>query len=172
MHTAFLFALLLQSSGGVLPEWELRPRIRQIGPDVARLAPLLNKLQPEKWIAAGAPEAYRRQWKDCLDAIPQIEAAAAAFAARPLQLSLAVETLVRVEGLLQHAASISQAVRRYQNPAMAEILDGEVLAAGASRDWLRQHVLDLSRHREIELEAAQSEADRCRAQLAKPAGRK
>ncbi len=85
----------LASSGGVLPEWELRPRIRQIGPDVARLAPLLNKLQPEKWIAAGAPEAYRRQWKDCLDAIPQIEAAAAAFAARPLQLSLAVETLVR-----------------------------------------------------------------------------
>lgn len=172
MHTAILLGLLLEPPAGVLPEWELRPKIEKIAPETARLAPLLNQLQPEKWIAAGAPEAYRRQWKDCLDAIPHIEATTARFAEKPLQLSLAVETLVRLETLLQHASSLSQAIRRYQNPAMAEILDGEVLAAGASRDWLRQHVLDLARHREIELEAAQSEADRCRTQLAKPAGRK
>ena len=172
MHTAILVSLLLQPPAGVLPEWELRPKIEKIAPEAARLAPLLNQLQPEKWVAAGAPEAYRRQWKDCLDAIPDIESTAARLTAKPLQLSLAVELLIRLETYLQHAASLSQAVRRYQNPAMAEILDGEVLAAGGSRDWLRQHVLDLSRHREAELDAAQSEADRCRTQLAKPAGRK
>jgi hypothetical protein len=164
--------LLLQPPAGVMSEWELRPKIEKIPAEIERLTPLLSRLQPEKWTAAGAPEAYARQWKDCLDAIPQIEAIAARFAARPQQLSLAVETLVRLETVLQHGASLSQAVRRYQNPAMAEILEGELLAAGASRDWLRQHVLDLTKHREAELEAAHIEADRCRTQLSKPAGRK
>jgi hypothetical protein len=172
VHSAILFGLLLQPPAGIPPEWELRPKIEKIAPEVARLAPLLNQLQPDKWVAAGAPEAYHRQWKDCVDSIPQIEALTARWAAKPLQLSLAAETLVRLETYLQHAASLSQAVRRYQNPAMAEILEGEVLAAGASRDWIRQYVLDLSRQREGELEVAQSEADRCRIQLAKPPGRK
>lgn len=155
-----------------MSEWELRPKIEKIPAETARLTPLLSRLQPEKWVSAGAPEAYARQWKDCLASISQMESIAARFAAKPLQLSLAVETLVRLETILQHASSISQAVRRYQNPAMAEILDGEILTAGISRDWLRQHVLDLSRHREAELEAAHSEADRCRALLSKPPGRK
>lgn len=172
MHSAILLALLLQPPAGVLPEWELRPKIQQIPGEAARLAPLLNQLQPEKWISAGAPEAYRKQWKDCLDAIPHIENTAARFSSKPLQLSLALETLMRLESFLQYASSLSQAVRRYQNPAMAEILDGEILAAGASREWLRQHVLDLARHRESELEAAQTEADRCRTQLARPPGKK
>lgn len=172
MHAAILVGLFLQPPAGILPEWEIRPKIEKIAPETARLGPLLNQLQPDKWVAAGAPEAYHRQWKDCMESIRQIEALTVRFAAKPLQLSLALETLIRLETYLQHASSLSQAVRRYQNPAMAEILDGEILAAGSSREWLRQHVLDLTRQREAELEVAQSEADRCRTQLAKPAGRK
>lgn len=172
MQTAILVAFLFQLPAGVMPEWELSPKIERIPAEAARLAPLLNQLQPEKWINAGAPEAYRKQWKECLDSLPHIENTAARFAAKPLRLSLGLETLMRLETLLQHASSLSQAVRRYQNPAMAEILDSEILAAGASREWLRQHVLDLARHRESELDAAQTEADRCRTQLAKPAGKK
>ena len=71
--------------------------------------------------------------------------------ARPDRLSLAAETLVRLESLIEHALSLSQAVRRYQNPAIAEVLESEISAAGASREWLRRHVMELASIREQEL---------------------
>ncbi len=80
--------------------------------------------------------------------------------------------LVRLESLVQMASSLSQAVRRYQNPAIADLLDGEISAAGASRDWLRQHVSDLSILREKELSVAEQEAQKCRAQTLHQGNRK
>ncbi len=164
--------LLAVQSPGIAPDWDLKPRAEKIGPEAARLRPLFDQLQPEKWTAAGAPAAYEKQYKDCLEQIGFVQNAAVRFAAQPAKLTLAVETLVRLESLLQLSSSISQAVRRYQNPAVADLLDSEILAAGASRDWLRQHVMELSAVREKELESAEQEAQRCREKTLKQGGRK
>ncbi|WP_321476803.1 hypothetical protein [uncultured Paludibaculum sp.] len=156
----------------IAPDWDLKPKVQQIGPEVEKLRPVLVQLQPEKWTAAGAPAAYEKQYKDCVTAIGHVQNAANRLAEQPSKLSLAVETMVRLESLIQMASSVSQAVRRYQNPAVADLLDGEIGAAGASREWLRQLVSDLSTLREKELSVAEQEAQKCRAQTLHQGNRK
>ncbi len=146
--------------------------VEKIGVEVQRLRPLLERLQPEKWIAAGAPVAYEQQYKSCLTTIDYVQNVAARLAAQPGRLTLAVETLIRLETLIQLSSSVSQAVRRYQNPAISDLLDSEIGAAGGSREWLRQHVADLAALREKELEVSEQEAQRCRVQTLKQGGRK
>lgn len=172
MLNAIAILLLAAQSPGIAPDWELKPQVEKISPEVARLKPLFDQLQPERWTAAGAPEAYGKQWKDCLEHIGYVQNAAARLAAQPSKLTLAVETLVRLETLLDLSSSVSRAVRKYQNPAVADLLDSEINAAGASRNWLRQHVMDLSSVREKELESAEKEAQHCREIMLKQGGRK
>ncbi len=172
MICGILISLLLLQAPGIAPDWELKPQVEKIGPEVQRLRPLLDQLQPEKWIAAGAPAAYEKHYKDCLTSIGYVQNAAARLAAQPARLTLAVETMVRLETLIQLSTSVSQAVRRYQNSAISDLLDSEISAAGASRDWLRQHVSDLSALREKELEVMEQEAQRCRTQTLKQGGKK
>jgi len=155
--------LFFQQAPGVAPDWDLKPKAKQVGVEAARLRPIFNQLQPEKWTAAGAPQEYEKQWKDCVAEIAAVEDASARLAEQPSKLTLAVETMVRLEALVQLSSSLSQAVRRYQNPAVADLMDGEIGAAGASRDWLRQHVSDLAALREKELAVAEEEAQKCRA---------
>lgn len=172
MISGILISLLLVQSPGIAPDWDLKPQVDKIGPDVQRLRPLLDQLQPERWLAAGAPAAYQTQYKECLTNIGYVQNAAKRLSAQPAKLSLAVETLIRLETLIQLSTSVSQAVRRYQNPAVADLLDSEISSAGSSRDWLRQHVLDLATLREKELEVSEQEAQRCRAQTLKQGGKK
>ena len=139
---------------------------------MGRLRPLIERLQPATWVSAGAPSGYEKQWKDCLNGIDYVQNAATRLASEPEKLSIALETLVRLEAILEHANSLTQGVRRYQNPAVAEILESEMSAAGASRGWLRQYTMELAQQREKELTAAEQEAQRCRGQLVRPGARK
>lgn len=166
------FLVLAAGQQGVAPGWDLKPQVEKIAADVERLRPLLGRLDPGKWTAQGAPQGYERQWRDCLDGINHVQNASARLVSRPDRLSVAVETLVRLEALIEHALSLSQAVRRYQNAAIAELLEGEIAAAGSSREWLRRHVMELSAAREHELETAEREAQRCRTEIVRPATKK
>lgn len=172
MLTGSVLAFLLLQTAGIPPGWDLKPQAEKISGDVARLRPLIERLDPATWVSKGAPQAYQKQWKDCLDGIGYVQNASERLASRPDKLSLVVETLVRLEALLEHATSLTQAVRRYQNPAVAEVLESEISAAGASREWLRQHALDLSSQREKELAVAEQEAQRCRGQVLRPGARR
>jgi len=170
--TGILFLFLAAGPQGVAPGWDLKPQADKISADVERLRPLMGRLDPSKWTASGAPQGYEKQWRDCLEGIGHVQNAAARLAAKPDRLSLAAETLVRLEALIEHSLSLSQAVRRYQNAAIAELLESEISAAGASREWLRRHVMELSATREQELETAEKEAQRCRTEIVRPRTKK
>jgi len=156
---------------GLPPDWELKPRAVKLSEGLEKVRPLLERLQPERWTAAGAPAQYQQQHKDCLELLSHVQNAAARLADRPNGLTVAVETLVRLESFINLAQSLSQAVRRYQNPAVADLVESE-LAAAADREWLRQHVLELAAVRERERETAEQEAQRCRERTLKQAPRK
>lgn len=160
------------ANAGSTPDWDVKAMAEQIGAEIGRLRPFLERLQPERWTAAGAPQVYEKQHKDCLAMVGYAQNAAARLAAQPGRLSLAVETLVRLETLVQYASGISQAVRRYQNPAVADLMDGEISSASFGRQWLRQHVSDLAATREKELDLAEQEAQKCRTQTLYQGGKK
>jgi len=159
------------ADGGLLPDWELKPRVEKLIQGLERVRPLLERLQPERWTGAGAPRQYEQQYRDCLQTLGHVQNVAARLAERPNRLTLAVETLVRLETFIDLTTSLSQAIRRYQNPAVADLVESE-LAAASDREWLRRHVLELSAVREREWETAEQEAQRCREQTLRQSPRK
>jgi hypothetical protein len=156
---------------GLLPDWELKPRVVKLSEGLDRVRPLLERLQPERWTAAGAPKQYEQQYRDCLETLSHAQNAAARLAERPNRLTLAVETLVRLETFIDLTASLTQAIRKYQNPAVADLVESE-LAAASDREWLRRHVLELSAVRERERETAEQEAQQCRERILRQTPRK
>jgi hypothetical protein len=79
-----------------------------------------------------------------------------------------LETLIRIESLNQQSMSLSQGVRRYQNPAVADILDSLLSSLSGDLEWLRSQSLEMAQQREKEVEVAQKEAQRCRTQILQP----
>ena len=73
------------------------------------------------------------------------------------------------------AGSVVEGVRKYQNPALANLMQGVLGENSANRDRLRQYVQDLAAQKEQEFAVADKEAQRCRATLMRqqaPPGRK
>jgi hypothetical protein len=168
-----IFVLLAAQSVGLAPDWELKPKAEKLSKEIGDLRPLVERLEPSKWGANGAAEAYEKQRRDCLDGIGYTQNAAKRLAEKPSKLSLTLETLVRLESVLSRAESLSLAVRHYQNPAIAELLDSQMNTLSDSREWLRQQALELAQVREKELDVAEQEAQRCRTAISKqPAGMK
>ena len=58
-------------------------------------------------------------------------------------------------------------IRRYQNPALADLLNGLMGETVASRDRLRSYVVDLAAIKEQELAIMDQEAQRCRATISR-----
>jgi hypothetical protein len=170
--SGILCLFLLAAPQGLAPDWELKPNVLRIAQDSAPLRPLLEQLDPAKWETPGGPSAYQAQLRESLQAIDDLHNAAARLAENPSKLTVALETLLRLEHLVARVQSIAEGVRRYQNPAVAEILEGVLAAPLNSRDWLRTHVSEVAATREKELEVAQKEADKCRAQIQRQGSRK
>jgi uncharacterized membrane protein len=56
-------------------------------------------------------------------------------------------------------------VRKYQNPALASIMQSVIAENSTNRDRLRQYLQDLATQKEQEFEVADREAQRCRAAM-------
>ena len=90
----------------------------------------------------------------------------------PEKLTDALQTLFRIRTLESMVASLSEGIRKYQNPPMADLLNAAVAENAANRDRLQQYVFELATEKENEFRVADEEAQRCRASLSRqPAGR-
>ena len=161
-------AAAAQTPPSAAADWDQRPRIAKLGKDVALLKPIFDQIQPGSWTVDGGSEAYRKQHKACVDGLSNVRNALARWSAQPDRLSLMLETLVRIESLDQQAISLSQGVRRYQNPAIADLLDSILGSLSGGLEWLRAQSLEMAQQREKELDVAQKEAQRCRTQILQP----
>jgi hypothetical protein len=103
--------------------------------------------------------------------IDSLAASAQDMTRNPDKLKSVVDTFLWIDRLNSMIGSLEQGVRRYQNAAVAELLvaarDRNVTESEKLKGYLRQLVV----LREAEMEIADSEAQRCRGQLARqPAG--
>lgn len=162
---AFAAILLLpacRAQSGLPPEWEVRKQIDALAGSLSRLKPVLEQVRAEDWPGRGAPEAYVAQAKTLRTELGYLERSAEILRERPDRLTAVLDTFFRLERFQMLLASLEQGVRRYQNPALADLL-GSVFAEGApSREQLRQYLIDLAQAKEHELEIADREAQRCR----------
>jgi hypothetical protein len=130
-----------------------------------RLTPLLNQLTPEQWVARGAPAVYTSQRRAAQDELGYMMAAAKAMQKQPEKLTLALDTLFRMQAVQSQVTSLVDGVRRYQNPAVGDLLLSVLGANSANRDQLRQYVTDLAETKEQEFQVVDQEAQRCRGTL-------
>jgi hypothetical protein len=160
-------ALAIQSPG-VVPDWDVKVRAEKLSEDIARLKPVLDQLQPATWAAQDAPAGYEKQRQFCLSEIGNIQTATKTLQAQPEKLSSALDVYFRTEAMLEQVRSLSAGVRKYQNPAVADLIDGIAGNTAADRALLRQQIQDMAVLREKEMDVAQREAQRCRVDLARP----
>lgn len=142
------------------PEWEVRRQLADLVSQTERLGPLVKKIEPAKW--TGAPEAYVAQQASILHQIQYISQVVTALARQPERMTLALDVYFRLQSLEGQVLSFTDGIRRYQNPAVADLLASLTNETAASRERLREYVKELVAMREQERDILEKEAQRCR----------
>ncbi len=150
---------------GVSAPWDISQTLLSLAEQTQRLTPILDQLTPQQWEAKGAPAAYTAQWRNARNEVGYLLGAAQSLRKQPEKLTLALETLFRLQAVESQVNSLVDGVRRYQNPAVGDLLVSVVSANSANRDQLRQYITDLAKTKEQEFQIVDTEAQRCRGTL-------
>jgi len=157
-------AVFAQTSG-VPPEWEVQKQLSALTEHVQRLQPVLEQLKPQDWVSQGAPAAYTDQLNRTRAQIDYLALAGKELAAHPEKLTTALEALFRMQSLDAMLRSLEGGIRKYQNPAVADLLGSLIADTAADRDNLQQYIVELASDREQQFKVMDQEAQRCRAVL-------
>ena len=158
-------ALAQSPPPGVLQEWEVQKLLQNLEAQTTHLPAVINQIKPDTWIANGAPETYLAQWTSSQAELKYLLASSEALIKQPERLTVALETYFRMQAMDTMLGSLIEGVRKYQNPALADLVRGVVDENSANRDKLRQYIQDLAAQKEQEFAVADKEAQRCRATL-------
>ncbi len=149
-------------NAGITPEWDMRAVLKEIAAHSKRLLPVLDQVNPSAWKVKGAPDAYQAQWKSTRAQAEALAGDALELAANPEKLSAALKTFFRMQSIEFSIASLAEGVRRYQNPAMGELLISLAGENGANRERFQRYIVELAAQREQEYQIMDYEAQRCR----------
>lgn len=148
-------------------EWDTRQSIDALVRSLERVKPLIEEAEPSNWVARGASEVYLQQFQSLKHEIESGRAAAADFSRKPEQISPALALYLRLESLENRMKSIVEGIRRYQNPALADLVQSQVSEVTTNRERLGPLLLDLAKVREQEFQVVDQEAQRCRGSLSR-----
>jgi hypothetical protein len=152
-------------------DWDIRKTLGAIASHADGLAPFVDQIHPESWLAAGAPDGYIAQAKTCRDELRAVAAAARGLSQNPQKLPAELQVLFRIRTLETRLASLGEGLRKYQNPPMADMLSAAVAENAANLQHLQQYILELAGEREQEFRVADEEAQRCRQSLSRQPSR-
>jgi hypothetical protein len=150
---------------GVASEWDARKLIDALTTQAQHLKPLIDQVQPTDWLSKGAPDAYVGQWNTAQAQLKYLISSSDAFSRQPERLSLGLDIYFRMQAVDATLGSLTEGVRKYQNPALASIMQSVIAENSTNRDRLRQYLQDLATQKEEEFQVADREAQRCRAAL-------
>jgi hypothetical protein len=182
-HSVFAGILILALAGtapaqdatpapaGIASQWDVAQNLRELAAHSGQLPALLDSFKPDEWIAKGASAAYKQQWESA-----RVQAQSMAPVVEKLvkdveKLSVVLEVYFRLQSLDEVLGSLREAVTKYQNPALAELLQGFVNENSEARLQLRQYLTDLAALKEEEYRVMDQEAQRCRASIVRQPGR-
>jgi hypothetical protein len=162
---SFLAVALPAQEPGIPPTWDVREKLGELIEQTKRFEPLLEQVKPDEWVAKGAPDAYIGQLQALKNEIGYLQRTAEELRIKPSRLSKALEAFLRVQAVNSMMSSIVDAVGRYQNPALGDLLQGVAAEVAPFNHNLRDYLVELAVTNEIELKIANEEAQRCRSEL-------
>ncbi len=157
-----IFAQSAQPSGGVESEWDLKKMLDALSAGARRLKPLIDQANPQNWQDAEAVRSYAPPWKSAQNEIQYLSNTADQLAKEPERLTLALETYFRMQALQTSVASLIEGVRKYQNPAVADLLQSALVENLNTRERVRSYLVELAQTKEQEFKIMDKEAQRCR----------
>jgi len=158
-------ALPQSAASGVSAEWDVRTLLDGLNRQADHLKPIIDQVKPEAWVSKGAPDAYVAQWKSAQAELGYFLQSSSALSKDPERLTLALDTYFRMQALESTLGSLVEGVRKYQNPALAELAQTFIAENSTNRDRLRQYISDLAAQKEQLFQVADREAQRCRGML-------
>jgi uncharacterized membrane protein len=150
---------------GVASEWDARKMIDALNLQAQHLKPIVDQIQPADWVSQGASATYIAQWNAAQAQLSYLISTGDAFSRQPDRLALGLETYFRMQSVESTLGSLTEGVRKYQNPALASLMQSVIAENSTNRDRLRQYLQDLATQKEQEFQVADREAQRCRAAL-------
>ena len=153
------------ATDGVASEWDARKMIDALTTQEQHLKPIIDQVQPAAWMSKGAPDSYVAQWNTAQTQLKYLISSSEAFSRQPERLPLGLDTYFRMQSVESTLGSLTEGVRKYQNPALASIMLSVIAENSSNRDRLGQYLRDLATQKEEEFKVADREAQRCRAAL-------
>ena len=138
-----------------------------ISQQMAKLQTMLEQVRVKEWVAKGAPDGYVRQFASIGTEIQGIENDVARLAQRPDQMQDCMKALFRVQALHVPLNSLMGGLRKYQNPALADLIESVVAEDQTQIGKLEQYVLELADAKDQMYNIVDKEAQRCRATLSR-----
>src|ERR1019366_5062537 len=138
------FAAFAQQSAAQadpVSEDQIKAALAGVSQHAARIEPMLKQLNPADWVAKGAPQTYVAQWNSALSEIQSIRIDMANLGQRPDQMSDGLKALFRIGSYHQGLRSLMGAVRRYQNPALADLIESVAAEDQGDVERMQQYLL-------------------------------
>jgi hypothetical protein len=167
VFVSFVASAQSPPAGGVASEWDVRKLLDSLDLQAQHVKPIIDQVKPETWVAKGAPKAYVQQWTTAQAELKYLLSSSEALSKQPERLTLALDTYFRMQALTSTPGSVTEGIRKYQNPALADLMQSVVSENSSNADKLRQYVQDLAMQKEQEFQIADREAQRCRETLVK-----
>ncbi len=150
---------------GVASEWDARKLIDALSTQAQHLTSIVDQVQPADWASKGASETYFAQWNTTQVQLKYLISSSEAFSRQPERLTLGLDIYFRMQAVESTLDSLTEGVRKYQNPALASLMQSVISENSTNRDRMRQYLQDLAKQKEQEFQVADREAQRCRAAL-------
>ncbi len=142
----------------------------------AHLTPIFEQVHAADWVAKGAPEAYVQEWASLeeqnravqadMTGIARIMDAKQTDANQDVALTEILQALFRVHRFDSDLAELLKPLRRYQNPALGDLMESVAAGDQTGIEKLQQYSLDLAGEKDRQLDLVDKEAQRCRSMLA------
>lgn len=162
---------LCQTAAGVSSEWDVRKLVESLNTQTQHLKPVIDQVKPESWVSKGAPSAYVGQWRSTQAQLRYLLTATEALSRDPEHLTLALDAYFRMQAMESTLGSLAEGIRKYQNPALADLAQSVMTENSVNRDRLRQYIQDLAKQKEEEFKVVDREAQRCRNVLVQPSSK-
>jgi hypothetical protein len=141
--------------------------LNRIAKQTARLTPLLEQVHVQEWVAKGASETYAAQLESIRAQVQAVGTEMTGIAQHPDNMQDCLKGLFRVQTLHGSMQSLMGGLRRYQNAALADLIESVASEDESDLEKLQSHILELADRREQEYLIVDHEAQRCRAEISR-----
>lgn len=128
---------------------------------------MLEQVRVKEWVSKGAPDAYVQQLASIEREIQGIETDMTRLAQRSDQMQECMRALFRVQALHVPLSSLMGGLRKYQNPALADLIESVAAEDQTQIGRFEQYVLELADAKDQLYSIVDKEAQRCRATLSR-----